>query len=129
MLRCDWIGCSASLDGDLLLTTAEAAERLGIRSVEIVKEMVYAGQIPALKVGGHYRIPLAEIERVRVLPAIQDLLAADRIHEETAMLGATQGMSQAEMDILSEARPGTRPWQRCESESLGSGLLGPNATH
>lgn len=118
----------AALDGELLLTTTEAAQRLGIRSVNTVKAMVHAGQIQARKVGTHYRIPLAEIERLRADPTIRRLVAADRIHDETEMLGAIEGMTQEEMDILSEMRPGTLPWKRQSVASSQSEHCNPGAT-
>jgi excisionase family DNA binding protein len=107
-------GVLAEIDsGETLLTTTEAATKLGIRSVNTIKAMVHAGQIQARKVGTHYRIPLAEIERLQNDPAIRGLQATSRIHAQLdAEFGPGMALSDEEMCILSDSRPGTLPWKR-----------------
>ena len=102
----------ADLGGELLFTIAETATRLGIRSTTTVKAMVHAGQITVHRIGSESMIPLSEVERLERDEGIQRLIAADRIHDESGMLGAPDGMAQEEMDVLSQTRPGSVPWQR-----------------
>ncbi len=102
----------AELDDDLLLTTKEAARLLGIGSVNTIKAMIHGGQIHARKVGTHYRIPLAEMDRLRRDTTIQALQATSRIHAAIAARGATEGLSTQELEDLEDACPGTLPWER-----------------
>jgi excisionase family DNA binding protein len=104
----------AELDsGETLLTTTEAAAKLGIRSVNTIKAMVHSGHIHARMVGTHYRIPLAEIERLRDDNAIHGLQGSSRLHAELdAELGSAVALTDDELRILSDSRPGTLPWKR-----------------
>jgi excisionase family DNA binding protein len=101
----------AGLDDEMLLTTREAAALLGIGSVNTIKAMVHAGKIQSRKVGTHYRIPLAEVERLRHDSIVRGLQVASRIHAEIDALGTTEGLSAEELEDLEAARPGTLPWQ------------------
>jgi excisionase family DNA binding protein len=104
-------------DGETLLTTAEAATKLGIRSVNTIKAMIHAGRIEARMVGTHYRIPLAEVERLRGDDVIRGLQASSRLHDQLdAELGAAPALTDDEMRILGQSRPGTLPWQRSGGE-------------
>ena len=47
-----------------LLTPAQAAARLGVSRATIARR-IHAGDIHAIKVGAHHRIPLREYERFR----------------------------------------------------------------
>jgi len=102
----------AGLDDEVLLTTSEAAGLLGIGSVNTIKAMAHARRIQARKVGTHYRIPLAEVERLRQDATIRGLQASNRVHAEIASLGAPEGLTDDELDDLEDARPGTLPWER-----------------
>jgi excisionase family DNA binding protein len=105
--------------GETLLTTTEAAAKLGIRSVNTIKAMVHAGRIQARKVGTHYRIPLAEVERLQNDAAIQRLQATSRVHAQLdAELGPGMALSDEEMRILSASRPGTLPWKRVAHQDI-----------
>jgi excisionase family DNA binding protein len=106
----------AGLDDEVLLTTREAVDLLGIGSVNTIKAMVRTGRIQSRKVGTHYRIPLSEVERLRHDTTIRGLQAASRIHAETAALGPTEGLTAEELEDLEEARPGTLPWERGSAE-------------
>jgi len=103
------------LDDDLLLTTREVADLLGIRSVNTIKAMAHMGQLQARKIGAHYRIPLAEVERLRQDATIHGLQASSRAHAEAAALGAPGGLTEEELEDIEEARPGTLPWERLTS--------------
>ena len=102
----------AGLDDEVLLTTREAAGLLGIGSVNTIKAMAHAGRIQARKVGTHYRIPLAEVERLRQDATIRGLRASSRVHAEIASLGAPEGLTDDELEDLEQARHGTLPWER-----------------
>lgn len=77
----------AALDGEVMLTTTEAAGLLGIASVNTVKALVRSGRIQAVRAGTHYRIPLGEIERLRADPTVRGLQMSSRIHEQTSGWG------------------------------------------
>lgn len=100
------------LDDEVLVTTTEAAALLGIGSANTIKAMVHAGRIQARKVGTHYRIPLAEVERLRGDATIRGLQGSSRVHAEVAALGATSAMTDDELQDLDDARPGTLPWEQ-----------------
>jgi excisionase family DNA binding protein len=111
-------GVLAQIDsGETLLTTSEAAAKLGIRSVNTIKAIVHAGRIQARKVGTHYSIPLAEIERLQDDPAIAGLQATSRIHARLdAELGPEIALTDEEMRMLSDSRPGMLPWKHAVAE-------------
>jgi excisionase family DNA binding protein len=102
----------AGLEDDMLLTTTEAAGLLGIGSVNTLKALIHTGRVRARRVGTHYRIPFAEVERLRHDATIRGLQATSRIHAETAALGGPEGLSAQELDDLEVARPGCVPWER-----------------
>ena len=77
-----------------------------------IKAMVHVGRIQARKVGTHYRIPLAEVERLRGDATIRGLQASSRVQAEVAALGAASAMTDDELQDLDDARPGTLPWER-----------------
>jgi len=95
-----------------LLTTTEAAQLLGIRSVNTVKALIRAGRIKAQKVGSHYRVSLNEVERLTRDATIRSLHASSRLEAELGKLGLDREMSDEEMQALSASRPGTLPWKR-----------------
>src|SRR5438309_2361636 len=100
-----------TLDGELMLTTAEAARLLGISSVNTVKALVRSGRIHAVRVGTHYRIPLVEVERLRTEATVRGLQASSRIHDQTSGWGG-EGLTPEELQDLEDGRPGTLPWKR-----------------
>jgi hypothetical protein len=57
-------------------------------------------------------IPLSEVERIRDHVVVRGIRASDLIHDATEDLGSPEGLTQAEMDALSAARPGTPPWKQ-----------------
>jgi len=103
----------AGLDGgETLLTTAEAAALLGIRSVSTVKALVHAGRIDARRVGAHSRIPLAEVARLQQDEMVRGLRATGAIHARLdAELGAPIPLDEDELRVLADARPGRLPWK------------------
>lgn len=101
-----------ALAEDQLLTTGEAAEHLGVHARNTVKAWAKAGKIRAEKVGNRYMIPMSEILRLRETPTVRNAQALETLHAEIADLGSDDGMSDAEMEMLHQSRPGTLPWER-----------------
>lgn len=104
-----------ALDGSRLLTTTEAAELLGIRSVNTLKALVIRNGIPYERHGNRMMLPLAEVERLRESPLLRGLRASEALHDTIADLGPTgrdgEGLTAEEMQDLEAARPGRLPWQ------------------
>lgn len=100
------------LTPDHLLTTREAADMLGIRSVNTLKALLHAAQVPTVKVGSHTRIARREVERLRNDRRTEMLREGDRLWDLVDEAFGTEGLTQEQMDALSEARPGTLPWKR-----------------
>lgn len=92
-----------------LLTTSEAAELLGIRSVNTVKVLVRRLGIPYEQHGNRMMLPLPEIERLQESLEVRGIRASDRAQDAIAALDG-DGLTQEELDDLSDARPGTLPW-------------------
>lgn len=95
-----------------LLTTTEAAEALGMRSVNTLKVLLRAEGVPTVKHGNRTMIPFDELVRLRSSERLRDLQAIDRMHDETACLGSDEGMTEELLDALNAGRPGTPPWTR-----------------
>jgi hypothetical protein len=100
------------LRADRLLTTTEAAEALGVRSINTVKLWCRSGFLSYVQRGNRTMIPLGEIERVQHDERVQASRAADRLHEASAAFGVPEGLTDDEMVRLSASRPGRLPWQR-----------------
>ncbi len=96
-------------EGRKLLTTTEAADTLGVRSVNIVKYWVKTGYIHGVKHDERTMIPVSEVERIMDEDRVRDMRAADKMDEATNELG--RPMTDEEMEILAASRPGKLPWK------------------
>ena len=100
-----------ALDESRLLTTTEAADLLGIRSVNTLKLLVRRLGIPYKRHGSRMMLALADVERLQDHVEVRGIRASDQAHDEALALGG-DGLSQEELDDLSSARPGNLPWQQ-----------------
>ncbi len=99
------------LAGGQLLTTTEAAELLGIRSVNTLKLLVRRLKVPHEMHGNRMMIPLAALERIQESPEVRGIRASDHAHDMTEGLGAAGGLTAEQLTDLERARPGRLPWQ------------------
>jgi hypothetical protein len=81
------------LDGGQLLTTTQADELLGIRSVNTLKLLVRRLNVPYGMHGNRMMIPLAALEHLQDSPEVRGIRASDRAHDATAGLGSDDGLT------------------------------------
>lgn len=105
------------IEADHLLTSTEAARMLGVRSPNTILGWCRTGYLQGGKRGGRTMIPLAEVERIQDGDQARLVRALDEMHDQTAELGSDEGMSEEEMEVLHQTRPGTLPWERIEYDS------------
>jgi len=101
-------GVPAEREGTLL-TMAEAAEALGVRSVYIVNLWCTLGFIHGVEHGKHTMIPLSEIERVADSDQVRAIRASDVLHAESSDLGTPEGLTDEQLLELKASRPGKQP--------------------
>ncbi len=93
-----------------MLTTGEAGELLGIRSVNTIKAMISHSDLRGEKVGGRWLVPLSAVEEAAQLRKVQIVQAMERAMDELGDFG--REMTEDEMEEMYAARPGTYPWER-----------------
>lgn len=93
-----------------MLTTGEAGEMLGIRSVNTIKAMIAHGDLRGEKQGGRWLVPLSAVEEAGRSRRVQLVQAMERAADEIGDFG--REMTEKEMEELHAARPGTYPWER-----------------
>lgn len=99
-----------------LCTTTEAAELLGIRSVNTVKALVRRAGLTYERHGNRMMIPLRELERLQGSDLVRGIQASDRAHDAADALGGD--LSAEQMEDLERARLGTLPWERATDTTM-----------
>ncbi len=100
-----------TLAGEQLLTTREAANYLGIRSINTLKAIVIHNNLPYQRVGNRMMLSLADLERLKRDPLMRGIKSSEALHDKTEIPGADEGLSVGEMHDLEDARPGKLPWK------------------
>jgi len=100
------------IEPDHLLTSTEAAHLLGVRSPNTVLLWCRTGYLHGVKRGGRTLVPLSEVERIKDGDKVRLDRALDRLHDEAEDFGSPRDMTEDEMEMLHQARPGTLPWAR-----------------
>lgn len=92
------------------VTTTEAARLLGIRSINTLKALLKVEGIETVANGNRIMIPIDEVLRLKNSRRTQGIRASDEAHD--ASFDDDTSMTEADMDILHDSRPGRLPWQR-----------------
>jgi len=94
-----------------LLTTTEAAEVLGIRSVNTLKALLRAENVSIVKHGNRTMIPFGELVHLRGSKRLRNLRSIDRLHDEISNLESDEGMTAEQLEALEAGRPVSVPWR------------------
>jgi helix-turn-helix protein len=105
-----------ALDRSRLLTTTEAAELLGIRSVNTLKMLVRQSGAPYELHGNRMMIPVSTLEELQQSQAVRGIRASDRAHDELGS-GMSGAMTAEELRELSASRPGQLPWRQAKTDA------------
>lgn len=90
-----------AIDGEIYLTTGQAADRLGMKSINTVKSLVRAGKLEAHRGGetGRFRIPLASLLAFLETPAFHRLQHDEREWDAIEALGMTDAEAAEQIAI------------------------------
>ncbi len=90
-----------AIDGDIYLTTGQAADRLGVKSINTVKSLVRAGKLDAHRGGetGRFRIPLSSLLVFIETPAFHRLQHDEREWDAIEALGMTDAEAAEQIAI------------------------------
>jgi excisionase family DNA binding protein len=94
-----------------LLTTTEAAELLGIGSVNTLKLLVRRHGINYERHGNRMMIPLSEIEQLQKSSIMRGAQSSDRMHTVTKDLGTSDGLTPEQTEDLKASRPEQVSWE------------------
>lgn len=107
-----------ALDGSCLLTTSEAAELLGIRSVNTLKLLVRQSDVPYAMHGNRMMLPVSALEQLQQSAAVRGIRASDEAHDAIDARGTEQGtlgLTDQQLRHLAATRPGRLPWQTAKA--------------
>jgi len=99
------------IEPEQLVVAEEAANLLGIQSSRVVRYWCQGGFLRCVRHGGLLAIPMSEIERVQGSEEVRAMQIADAYHKASREFSTDEGLSEVELRMLSESRPGKLPWQ------------------
>ncbi|MGH2346008.1 MAG: helix-turn-helix domain-containing protein, partial [Chloroflexota bacterium] len=108
----------AALAPERLLTTTQAAEFLGIRSINTLKMLVRLEDLRTEHHGNRMMIPVSELERIQHGSRVKSIRASDRIFGQVEIPSLPDGLTDGELDALEAGRPGRLPWEANEADSI-----------
>lgn len=111
----------AALAPERLLTTTQAAEFLGIRSINTLKVLVRLEDVRTERHGNRMMIPISELERIQHGSRVKSIHTSDRIFADVETPNVPDGLTEEELDALEAGRPGRLPW---EAGGVGSSHSG-----
>lgn len=83
-----------------MLKTIEAADLLGMRSVNTLKTLVRRLGVRVQYHGNRMMIPVSELERLETSDMLRGIRASDRLHEASVGLGRPDGLSALTCSLL-----------------------------
>jgi excisionase family DNA binding protein len=93
-----------------LMTTGEAAEALGVRSVNTIKRWASDGLLEGFQRGGRMLVSKSSVDAMRNSKVVQARVAADhRVDEVLAAFGSDE---EPEPGELRAAWEGRKPWEK-----------------
>jgi hypothetical protein len=108
-----------TLDDSRPLTTSEAAELLGIRSVNTLKLLVRQSDVPYEMHGNRMMLPISALEQLQQSAALRGIRASEKAHDAIDALGTEQGvlgLTNQQLRHLATTRPGHLPWQTAKAD-------------
>ncbi|GAC1445184.1 MAG: hypothetical protein NVSMB52_05650 [Chloroflexota bacterium] len=100
------------LSPDHLATIREAASLLCIRSINTLKALLLTAQVPTVKIGTYTRIARRELDLLQRDCRPRALQNGQTMWDQVDDAFGIEGLTQEEMDGLSESCPGNLPPQR-----------------
>jgi len=98
-----------------LFTTTRAKKWLGLGSVNTLKMLVRKTGVRVEMHGNRMMIPRSALENLQDSPPLRGIRATDRLHEQSAELGAPDGLSEQHLQELEDVWPGSLPWSTTSS--------------